>query len=52
VAVVSPEVLDLPTVKRCATVRTRDGIEYLCGLCRRQLGYRVPQKPPRGVGAS
>jgi hypothetical protein len=33
---VSPEVLDLPTVKRCATVRTREGITCLCGLYRPQ----------------
>jgi hypothetical protein len=32
--------------KPCAMVRMRDGIEYLCGLGRRQLGHRVPQTPP------
>jgi hypothetical protein len=34
VAVVSLKCSNCPTVKRCALVRTRDGIEYLCGLYR------------------
>ena len=46
-AVVSLKCSNCLKVKRGAMVRARDGIEYLCGLCRRQLGYRVPQKPPR-----
>jgi hypothetical protein len=47
VAVVSLKGSNCLKVKRGAMRRTGDGIEYLCGLCRGQFGYRVPQKPAR-----